>query len=77
MDLIIKSSIVEGKIQTLTLGYITFLLYAKIYWPESITTMLCPSTLKAFSEKLNELNMDNGGIAPMEKFPGTTIDITI
>ena len=43
----------ERRIQTLTLGVRTLLLYATIYWPEEITTMLWPYSLKAFAEQLN------------------------
>ena len=51
------------------------LLHAKIYWPEAITTMLCPYELKAFACQLNILKVDDDGIIPMEKFSGTTTDI--
>ena len=44
--------------------------------PEAITTTLWFYALKEFAEQLNELKMDNYGIILMEKFPGTTIDIT-
>ena len=72
-----KKSIVEGNFQTLTLGAIALLLYAKRYWTESITKMLWPYALKAFTETLNELKVDYGGITPMEKFTGKIIDITL
>ena len=39
--------------------------------------MLYPYALKAFAEKLNDLKVDDGGITPMEKFSGTTTDITL
>ena len=39
----------ERKLQNLTLVARTLLLYAKIYWPEEITTMLCTYNLKAFA----------------------------
>ena len=39
--------------------------------------MLCLYELKAFAEKFNGLNVDFGGINPMEKFSGTTTDITL
>ena len=35
-----QNYIVESKLQTLTLGAITFLPHAKIYWTEAITTIL-------------------------------------
>ena len=39
--------------------------------------MLCPYTLKAFVEKLNELNVDDYGINTMEKFAYTTTYIDL
>ena len=33
--------------------------------------------LKAFVEQLNELNVDDDGITPMENFAGTTADIDL
>ena len=51
--------------------------HVKIYFPEAITTMLWAYALKDFSEKLNVLKVDDDGITPMEKFAGTTTDITI
>ena len=53
------------------------LIDAKIYWPESITTMLLPYTLNYFVEKLNLLKVDDYGITTIEKFAGTTIYISL
>ena len=39
--------------------------------------MLWPYELKAFEEKMNELNIDDDGINTMEKFSGITSEITI
>ena len=39
--------------------------------------MLWTYALKEFSEQLNLLKGDDDGINPMEKFAGTTIDITL
>ena len=39
--------------------------------------MLWTYALKAFSEQLNVLKVDDDGITPMEKFSGTTADITL
>ena len=72
-----QNAIVERKIETLTLGDRSFLLNAKRYFPEAITTMLCPYALKVFAEQLNVLNVDCDGITPMENVLGTTPDITI
>ena len=33
--------------------------------------------MKAFSEQLNEIKVDDCGITPMEKFAGITTNITI
>ena len=70
-----SNAIVERKIKTLTLESRTLHLYAKIYWPEEITTMLWPYSLKVFAEQLNVLKVDDNEITPMEKFSGTTTDI--
>ena len=53
------------------------LLHAKRYWPDAINKMLWSYALKAFAEHLNEFKVVGYGITPMEKFVGTTIDITI
>ena len=47
------------------------------YCKELITTMLCPYSLKDFSEQLNELKVDDDGIILTEKFSGTATDITL
>ena len=44
-----KNAIVERITQTLKLGAITLIIHAKIYWPETITTMLCPHEMKDFA----------------------------
>ena len=44
---------------------------------ESMTKMLWTYALKAFVEKLNILKVDNYGITPMNKFSGTTTDVTL
>ena len=72
-----KNSIVERKFQTLTLGSRKLLLCAKRYWPEAVTPMLWTYELKAFEEKLNVLKLDDDEITPMEKFSGTTTDISL
>ena len=72
-----QNAIVEIIIQTITLGYRTLLIHAKIYCLYSTTTMLCPYAIKTFVEQLDELKVDNDGITPMEKFSGTTTDITL
>ena len=72
-----QNVISERKIQTITLGYRTFLLHAKRYCPDPITTILWPYALKAFAGILNLLNVDDDGITPVEKFLGTTTDITL
>ena len=67
-----QNDIFERKIQTQTLGAIILFLYAKIYWPEAITTISWTYALKAFAEKLNVLKVDDYGITPMEEFAGPT-----
>ena len=39
--------------------------------------MLWTYALKSFAEQLNVLKVDDYGINPMDKFVGTTTDITI
>ena len=53
------------------------LLHANIYFLEAITTMLWPYELKAFSEQLNKVKVDDYGITPMKKFAGKTTYITL
>ena len=48
------------------------LLNAKRYFSEEINKILCTYELKAFSEQLILLKVDDGGNTPMEKFAGTT-----
>ena len=48
----------------------------KIFCPEAITIMLWHYALKAFAEQLNVLKVDYDVITPIEKFIGTTSDIT-
>ena len=72
-----QNSIAEIKVQTLTLGARTLLLQAKRYCTEEINTILWPYELKAFAEQLNELKLVGDGINPMDKFSGTTTDITL
>ena len=53
------------------------LLHEKLYWTYTITTILFTYALKAFSEQLNVINVDDDGITPMENFECTTTDITL
>ena len=53
------------------------LLNEKIYWSESITTILWTYVLKVFSEQLNVVKVDGDGITPMKNFAGTTTEITL
>ena len=69
--------IVERKILTVILGAKALLIHENIYLSEAINTMLWTYVPKAFSEQLNEINVDNYGITPMEKFSGTTTDIPL
>ena len=77
LDIIIKNSIVERNIQTLTLGARILLLHAKIYCPEGKTTMLWTYVQKSFVEKLNVLKVYDDGIITMDNFEDTTTDITL
>ena len=69
--------IVERKVQNQTLGTRTLRLHAKIYGPESMTTMFWPYELKAFAEQLNVLKVEDDGFIPMQNFSGTTTDINL
>ena len=44
------------------------LLHTKLYWPETITAILWYCGLKKISEELNEFNVDDDVIIPMEEF---------
>ena len=55
----------------------TLLLHTIIYLPEAITTMLWNYLMKSFSEKLNELKLDDDGINTMKNILGTTTHITL
>ena len=72
-----QNAIFERKIQTLTLGSGIFLVHAKVYCPEEITTILCTYVPKNFSETLNEVKVDDNGNTPMEKFAGRIKDINL
>ena len=39
--------------------------------------MLCPYSLKSFSEQLNQLKADGDGVTPMGKFVRKKTDITL
>ena len=62
------NSIFENNNQILTLGDVPFLLHAKRYWSEAITTMLWNYALNDFAKQLNVLKVDDYGITPMENF---------
>ena len=53
------------------------ILHAKICFPEAITTMIWPYATKAFVEQLNVIKVDDDGINHLEKFSGTTTDISL
>jgi hypothetical protein len=46
----------------------TLLLHAKWHWPEVITTILWPFTLKAGVKAHNGFKLDNDGKTPVQKF---------
>ena len=71
-----QNTIVERKIQTLTLGASTLLPHTKIYLPEEIIEILWLYALMALAEQLNVLKVSDDGNNPMEKFPGKAIHIT-
>ena len=77
MDIIIKKAIVEINIQALTPGAIIFLLHAKIYCPEAITTILWSYALNIFAEQFNEFKVYDNWITPTDKFTGKTIGINL
>ena len=39
--------------------------------------MLCPDVLNFFAEQFNEIKVDGDGITTIEKYAGTTTDITL
>ena len=68
-----QNGLVERSIGTLTLGARTNLLYAQRKWPEAIGTILWPFAWKDFERKYNHLKFDDNGLAPINKFSGTTV----
>ena len=72
-----KNTIAVCKVQTLTLVSIILLLYAKIYCPEAITTMLCPCFLKLAAGQLNNIKVDEDGFIIIEACAGTILDTTL
>ena len=45
--------------------------------PESVTNMLCNYSLKASAEQLNNLNVDDNGVTPIDKFSDITAYINL
>ncbi|KAL7464856.1 hypothetical protein ACHAXS_005184 [Conticribra weissflogii] len=59
-----QNGITERMIKSLTLISRTLLLHAQRHWPEYITTMLWPLTLKAAQDRLNQLSVNLDGRTP-------------
>ena len=53
------------------------LLRTKRYWTEALTATLWTYELKAITEQLHALKVNDHGITPMEHFSGTTSYITL
>ena len=54
----------------LTLIYRTLLVHAHNHWPEYISTMLWPFSLKAAQDHINQLNVNLDGTTPDMRFSG-------
>ena len=65
-----QNAIVERRIKEITLGSQTLLLHAKHHWPEYITTMLWPFTVKSMQDMCNNLTIDDSGLTPEMRFSG-------
>ena len=72
-----QNAIFDTKIEALTLEAIKLLLHTKGYHLEAINTILWFYELKNLAENFNELKVDDNGITPIDKFAGTTTDITV
>ena len=72
-----QHGIVERKIQELTLLARTILLHATLHWPDMITTMLWPFTLKAASERLNKFSINKDGFSTNELLGNMRTEINI
>ena len=55
----------------------TLIVHEKIYCAQAITTILWIYVLKAFTEQLNELEVDDDAVTPIGKFADTTSYITL
>ena len=65
-----QNGIAERKIKSLTLGGRTLLLHAKRMFPEYISTILWPFTIKCFEDRMNNLVHRSDGRTPYETLAG-------
>ena len=70
-----QNGIAKSHVKIITLAGRTLLLHAKRMWPEAITTMLWPLSLKATDDCHNELSLNEAGSTPLRIFCQTTASI--
>jgi hypothetical protein len=66
-----QNGIVERTIKDVTLATRTILLHAMRYWPEYITTMLCPFAAKCIEDRINNLTVNDHGTTLEMNFSGS------
>ena len=66
------NGIIERHFQRLTSQARILLLHAKRHWPAMISVILWPYAFKHREFLYNNLHLDENGLAPMQKFCGTT-----
>ena len=72
-----QNGVVERHFQSLSTKVRTILLHAKRHWPAMITITLWPFALKYTEMFHNHLNIDDNGLAPIQKFCNTTENIDL
>ena len=72
-----QNAIAERGIKELTLIGRTLLLHAQRHWPEYITTMLWPIALKAASDRMNTLSINDSLESPLSRISGAAQDIDV
>ena len=68
-----QNGIVENKNKEITNGARTLLLHGIRMWPQMIDSMFWPFALKAYTERLNCLQLDNYGQTPESRMAGVPL----
>ena len=72
-----QNGVIERHFQSLSTKARTILLHAKRHWPAMITIILCPFALKYAEMLHNHLNIDENGLAPIQRCSNTTGNIDL